>query len=148
MFDAPYYKGSGKLQDKVGADHRRRLRHRPRRGRAVRARRRRCRHRLPRRGRGRRRHQGAVEKEGRRCILLAGDVADPSFCAKAVAHTVEEFGRLDVLVNNAAFQEHVERLRGSHRRAFRPDAEDQPLRLLPHGPGGGAAHGAGLGASS
>ncbi|HTK34506.1 MAG TPA: SDR family oxidoreductase [Caulobacteraceae bacterium] len=49
----------------------------------------------------------AVEKEGRRCITLAGDVADPAFAKAAVARTVKEFGRLDVLVNNAAFQEHV-----------------------------------------
>jgi NAD(P)-dependent dehydrogenase (short-subunit alcohol dehydrogenase family) len=50
----------------------------------------------------------AVEREGRRCILLPGDVADPRFCRDAVARTVEAFGKLDVLVNNAAFQEHVE----------------------------------------
>jgi NAD(P)-dependent dehydrogenase (short-subunit alcohol dehydrogenase family) len=49
----------------------------------------------------------AVEKEGRRCILLSGDVADPDFCREAVKKTVEEFGKLDILVNNAAFQEHV-----------------------------------------
>jgi NAD(P)-dependent dehydrogenase (short-subunit alcohol dehydrogenase family) len=49
----------------------------------------------------------AVEAEGRRCIVLAGDVADPEFCAAAVQATLETFGRLDVLVNNAAFQEHV-----------------------------------------
>jgi NAD(P)-dependent dehydrogenase (short-subunit alcohol dehydrogenase family) len=51
----------------------------------------------------------AVEKEGRRCILLSGDVADAEFCRDAVARTVRAFGKLDVLVNNAAFQEHVER---------------------------------------
>ncbi len=50
----------------------------------------------------------AVEKEGRKCILLSGDVADPDFCASAVKKTLDEFGKLDVLVNNAAFQEHVE----------------------------------------
>ena len=49
----------------------------------------------------------AVEKEGRRCILLSGDVANPEFCRTAVAKTVEAFGKLDILVNNAAFQEHV-----------------------------------------
>ena len=52
----------------------------------------------------------AVEREGRRCILLPGDVADPEFCKDAVERTVDEFGRLDVLVNNAAFQEHVDSL--------------------------------------
>jgi NAD(P)-dependent dehydrogenase (short-subunit alcohol dehydrogenase family) len=49
----------------------------------------------------------AVENEGRRCILLAGDVADPEFCRDAVARTVTQLGGLDILVNNAAFQEHV-----------------------------------------
>ena len=49
----------------------------------------------------------AVEKEGARCILLPGDVANAEFCRMAVAKTVEAFGRLDVLVNNAAFQEHT-----------------------------------------
>ncbi|MCW5690943.1 MAG: SDR family oxidoreductase [Pseudolabrys sp.] len=49
-----------------------------------------------------------VEKEGRRCIVMAGDVADAEFCKASVAHTVEQLGRLDVLVNNAAFQEHVQ----------------------------------------
>jgi len=52
----------------------------------------------------------AVEKEGRRCILLSGDVADPDFCKQAVAKTVKELGGLDILVNNAAFQEHVNAL--------------------------------------
>lgn len=50
----------------------------------------------------------AVEKEGRKCILLSGDVADPKFCDSAVKKTVSELGKLDVLVNNAAFQEHVD----------------------------------------
>jgi hypothetical protein len=52
----------------------------------------------------------AVENEGRRCISLSGDVADPEFCRFAVQTTVEKFGRLDILVNNAAFQEHAGRL--------------------------------------
>src|SRR4029450_2053178 len=49
----------------------------------------------------------AVEQEGRRCILLPGDVADPEFWKDAVEQTVNELGQLDILVNNAAFQEHV-----------------------------------------
>jgi NAD(P)-dependent dehydrogenase (short-subunit alcohol dehydrogenase family) len=49
----------------------------------------------------------AVEDEGRRCILLPGDVADPKYCRSAVAKAVKAFGGLDILVNNAAFQEHV-----------------------------------------
>jgi NAD(P)-dependent dehydrogenase (short-subunit alcohol dehydrogenase family) len=51
--------------------------------------------------------QEAVEKEGRKCIVIAGDVTDPAFCRDAVAQTVKTFGKLDILVNNAAFQEHV-----------------------------------------
>ena len=51
--------------------------------------------------------QQAVEKEGRRCLLLKGDVRDPGFCRTVVEQTVAEFGKLDVLVNNAAFQLHV-----------------------------------------
>jgi NAD(P)-dependent dehydrogenase (short-subunit alcohol dehydrogenase family) len=49
----------------------------------------------------------AVEKEGRRCVLLPGNVVDQSYCRKAVETVVKEFGRLDVLVNNAAFQVHT-----------------------------------------
>src|SRR5690606_30202986 len=49
----------------------------------------------------------AVEGEGRRAILIPGDVADPEFCRDAVEQTVETFGKLDILVNNAAFQSHA-----------------------------------------
>jgi NAD(P)-dependent dehydrogenase (short-subunit alcohol dehydrogenase family) len=51
-----------------------------------------------------------VEKEGRRCLLVRGDVRDPDFCEQAVQQTIDAFGRLDVLVNNAAFQEHADAL--------------------------------------
>jgi NAD(P)-dependent dehydrogenase (short-subunit alcohol dehydrogenase family) len=108
MYDAPFYKGSGKLEGKValitGGDS----------------------------GIGRSvailfaregadvaiayldEHQDAedtkraVEKEGRRCILIPGDVAEADFAPMAVSKTVDAFGALDVLVNNAAFQEHVD----------------------------------------
>jgi len=50
--------------------------------------------------------QAAVEAEGQRCVLIPGDVRDATFCARAVERTVRELGRLDVLVNNAAFQQH------------------------------------------
>jgi NAD(P)-dependent dehydrogenase (short-subunit alcohol dehydrogenase family) len=49
-----------------------------------------------------------VEGEGQRCLLIRGDVKDPAFCRKAVEKTVKAFGKLSVLVNNAAFQEHAE----------------------------------------
>jgi len=51
-----------------------------------------------------------VEAEGRQCVLLPGDVKDPAFCRKVVAKTVKTFGKLDVLVNNAAFQMHADSL--------------------------------------
>lgn len=52
----------------------------------------------------------AVEEEGTECLLIPGDVKDPDFCKDAVEKTVKKFGRLDILVNNAAFQEHAESL--------------------------------------
>ncbi|MEP6906994.1 MAG: SDR family NAD(P)-dependent oxidoreductase, partial [Pseudoxanthomonas sp.] len=51
-----------------------------------------------------------VEAEGARCVTIAGDVKDPQFCEAAVKKVLKAFGRLDVLVNNAAFQLHSERL--------------------------------------
>ncbi len=54
--------------------------------------------------------QQAIEAEGRSCVLIAGDVTEPEFCREAVKTTVRELGKLDILVNNAAFQQHQERL--------------------------------------
>ena len=45
-----------------------------------------------------------VEQAGRQAVLMAGDIADPTHCKKLVARAVEEFGRLDIVVNNAAYQ--------------------------------------------
>jgi NAD(P)-dependent dehydrogenase (short-subunit alcohol dehydrogenase family) len=45
-----------------------------------------------------------VEKEGRKCLLIRGDVADAKFCEDAVNQTVKQFGHLEILVNNAAEQ--------------------------------------------
>jgi NAD(P)-dependent dehydrogenase (short-subunit alcohol dehydrogenase family) len=110
MYDAPFYKGSGKLEDKValvtGGDSGI--------GRAVAVL-------FAREGADvavayldehadAEETRRAVEKEGRRCILLPGDVADPAFAEAAVEATLKAFGGLDVLVNNAAFQEHASEL--------------------------------------
>ena len=43
-----------------------------------------------------------VEEMGRRCLLFDGDIGDESFCQRAVKATVKKFGRLDIVVNNAA----------------------------------------------
>jgi len=45
-----------------------------------------------------------IEKEGRKCLLIAGDVGQEEFCRKAVDQAKEEFGKIDILVNNAAEQ--------------------------------------------
>lgn len=50
------------------------------------------------------RTQRAIEDAGRRCLLIAGDVGDEQFCRDVIARTMKEFGRLDVLINNAAEQ--------------------------------------------
>lgn len=50
--------------------------------------------------------QQKVAQQGRRCLKFRGDVADETFCQTAIERTVHEFGRLDVLVNNAA-EQHV-----------------------------------------
>ncbi len=49
----------------------------------------------------------AVRKEGRRCWVVQGDVKESEFCRQAVAETVYQFGKLDILVNNSAFQVHT-----------------------------------------
>ena len=107
LFDAPYYRGSGKLAGKValitGADSGI--------GRAVAIL-------FAREGA----HVGiqylnehqdaqqtmqAVQAEGRRALLLPGDVRSRSYCQRVVRSMLRKFGRLDVLVNNAAFQVHA-----------------------------------------
>lgn len=109
MYDAPYYKGSEKLLDKIaiitGGDSGI--------GRSVAVL-------FAREGAdvailhlaededaAETRH--AVEAECRRCLVIAGDVRQRQFCREAVARVVQEFGGLDILVNNAAFQVHTKR---------------------------------------
>jgi len=110
LFDAPFYRGSGKLAGKValitGADSGI--------GRAVAVL-------FAREGADvaiqylsehadARKTQAAVEAEGQRAILIAGDVRKRKFCVRAAAQTVRQLGKLDVLVNNAAFQVHTARI--------------------------------------
>jgi NAD(P)-dependent dehydrogenase (short-subunit alcohol dehydrogenase family) len=107
MYDAPYWKGSGKLEDKVaiitGGDSGI--------GRAVAVL-------YAREGadiaivylsehEDAEETKSAVEAEGRKCLLFPGDVTDRKFCVDTVDRVVKEFGRLDILVNNAAFQIHT-----------------------------------------
>jgi len=51
-----------------------------------------------------------VEALGRRCLLLPGDLSDAAFCKKVVDQTVREFGQLDILVHNAAYQNRIPEL--------------------------------------
>ena len=69
-----------------------------------------------------------VEAEGRQCELIAGDLKDAAFCKRAVAKTVKVFGELNVLVNNAAFQEHVDSLEELTEERF-----DETLRTNVYG---------------
>jgi NAD(P)-dependent dehydrogenase (short-subunit alcohol dehydrogenase family) len=50
--------------------------------------------------------RAAVEAEGQQCLLLSGDLTEHDFCKSIVRDTVQKFGSLEVLVNNAAFQQH------------------------------------------
>ena len=62
----------------------------------------------------------AIERVGRRCVLIPGDVTDSSFCNDAVEQTRRQLGKFDILVNNAAFQQH---------QASIEDISDEQLEL-------------------
>jgi NAD(P)-dependent dehydrogenase (short-subunit alcohol dehydrogenase family) len=111
MYDAPYYKGSEKLKDKValitGGDSGI--------GRAVAVL-------YAREGASvivlyleeendAAYTQKLVEQEGRKCLLIKGDVRDLQFCKDAVEQAMSSFGQLNILVNNAAFQLHTDHFR-------------------------------------
>ena len=72
--------------------------------------------------------QRHVEAEGRRCLLIPGDVKDQAFCRRAVDEALQAFGRLDVLVNNAAFQEHAASIED-----ITDERLDETLRTNVHG---------------
>src|SRR5207247_11098278 len=65
---------------------------------------------LPEEERDARETRRAVEAEGRRCLLLEADVTSSENCEKCVESVVREFGHLDILVNNAAYQQHQDSL--------------------------------------
>jgi NAD(P)-dependent dehydrogenase (short-subunit alcohol dehydrogenase family) len=45
-----------------------------------------------------------IEEVGQKCVLVSGDLSDPNHCREVISRAVDEFGRIDVLVNNAAYQ--------------------------------------------
>jgi NAD(P)-dependent dehydrogenase (short-subunit alcohol dehydrogenase family) len=109
MYDAPYYKGSEKLKDKVaiitGGDSGI--------GRSVAIL-------FAREGadvaivyltedEDAKKTKHLIEKEGRQCLLISGDVSNRQFCREVIRSVIDGFGKIDILVNNAAFQEHVSR---------------------------------------
>lgn len=51
-----------------------------------------------------------IEEEGSQALLIPGDVRDPEFCRTTIEQVVERFGKLDILVNNAAYQKHRDSL--------------------------------------
>jgi len=57
----------------------------------------------------RQRQKKAVEKEGRKCLLIPGDLREKNFCTELVEKTVKEYGKLDVLVNHAGKQYYEEK---------------------------------------
>jgi NAD(P)-dependent dehydrogenase (short-subunit alcohol dehydrogenase family) len=64
--------------------------------------------------------RAAIEREGQRCVMLSGDLTEADFCAHAVATTIAELGKLDILVSNAAHQ---------NRKQSLADLSDEELAL-------------------
>ena len=56
-----------------------------------------------------------VEEEGRTCLIIPGDLSKERHCEKAVARTVKKFGRIDILVNNAAIHWEVDKLEKNYQ---------------------------------
>ena len=54
--------------------------------------------------------QRAIEAEGRRCLLIPGDLSDVNVCNATVEQTVSTFGSLDILVSNAAYQRRKDKI--------------------------------------
>lgn len=85
-----------------------------------------------------------VEKAGRRCILLPGDLTDEKTARGAVDDAVAQLGGLDILVNNASMGQARERARGSDHRRDGPGLQDQSLRPVLGHPAGAWRHGRGI----
>ena len=78
----------------------------------------------------------AVEREGSQCIRFAGDIGDPDFCREIVTKTVQQLGRLDILVNNAAEQHETKDFTRDSLRADRAHLPHQHLQhVLSHARG-------------
>ena len=71
-----------------------------------------------------------IEAAGRRAVTIPGDITDESHCSSMVAQVIGELGRLDVLVNNAAFQSTHESLEAFTTEEFEADVQDQRVRHL------------------
>lgn len=91
-----------------------------------------------------RRTAEAIDAAGGRCLKLAGDLGEPAFVGEVVRKTVEAFGRIDVLVNNAAEQHPEEEIadvtRGQLEQTFRTNffaLFELCREALPHIPDGG-----------
>jgi NAD(P)-dependent dehydrogenase (short-subunit alcohol dehydrogenase family) len=69
-----------------------------------------------------------VSEEGQRCQLCPGDVNEPAFCDKVVTDTLDYYGRLDILVNNAACQDHPKDIPGIY-----DEQSDRRFRTNMHG---------------
>src|SRR5205807_9359570 len=87
----------------------------------------------------------AVEKAGQKCVAVAGDITDEGHCKRLVERAVKEFGKIDVLVNNAAFQMSREGIEDISTEEFDRTFKTNVYALfwlckaaVPHMPRGGA----------
>ncbi len=85
-----------------------------------------------------------IEDCGRQCLLLPGDIADAAHCRDIITRTVEAFGRIDVLVNNAAHQGYFEAIEDIPDEEWGKDHGREHLGDVLPDQGGSAAHEAGL----
>ena len=131
------YEGHGRLAGQGRADHRRRQRHRPRGRDRVRARGRGRADLLSRRGRRCAGHRatGSSGPAGAPCSCRATSPT-PAHCRAVVARAVDAFGRIDVLVNNAAFQRTYEQLEDIPDEEWDRTLADERQRDVPPLQGG------------